>query len=168
MRRRSSTISRRGYPLSELLTSPSERGVDVRDLPVLSLSAPTFQEPIRALTVPGSAWQPMQRETADVCGGSYFWVAWYGLGHFFWHDEEAGLDRLTARTSATASSSAKRSVWGSACRGLRLRLDRYVRRQAIPQQFGPHFSTCRHQRCPRWLESLPLPDALDRLDGPTK
>lgn len=105
-----------------------------------------------------------QTYVAEVISG----LPGMGWGIFFWHDEEAGLDRLTARTSATASSSAKRSVWGSACRGLRLRLDRYVRRQAIPQQFGPHFSTCRHQRCPRWLESLPLPDALDRLDGPTK
>lgn len=55
----------------------------MRDVPVLSLSAPTFQEPIRPLTGPSIACQRMQRETADVYSGCYFWVAWHGLGHKF-------------------------------------------------------------------------------------
>lgn len=88
-----------------------------------------------------------QTYIADVISG----LPGMGWAISFWYDEETGLDQLTARLQQqlrpVPSALHGTLPWG----GLRLRLDRYVRLRAIAQQLGSQFSTCAHQRCPRWL-----------------
>ncbi|MGY3396249.1 hypothetical protein ACVWW6_008840 [Bradyrhizobium sp. USDA 3311] len=74
----------------------------------------------------------LQSYVADVGSG----LPGMGWAINVWHDEKSGFGPANGASSATASSSAKRSVWHSGSRALWLRLDRYATRQEIPQQFG--------------------------------
>jgi hypothetical protein len=96
MRRPSSTISRRGYPFSAILTSPPERGVDaicrsclLSRPPSRSQSAPS---PGQASPVNECREKP-QTYDADV-NSRLPGMSW---AINVWHDDETGLDQLTAR-----------------------------------------------------------------------
>ncbi|MGY3034153.1 hypothetical protein ACVIIV_003323 [Bradyrhizobium sp. USDA 4354] len=83
------------------------------------------------------------------------------------HDEETGLDQLTAHPQKPLRP-APNALYGFCWRALRLRLDRHVRRKHPAAVRAALLGLPSSAVCPRWLESLPLLDALDRLDGPIK
>ncbi|SFV14742.1 hypothetical protein SAMN05192541_12223 [Bradyrhizobium arachidis] len=96
MRRPSSTISRRGYPFSAILTSPPERRVDaicrsclLSRPPSRSRSAPS---PGQASPVNECREKPQTCE-ADVNSG----LPGMSWAINVWHDDETGLEQLTAR-----------------------------------------------------------------------
>ncbi len=182
MRRPSSTISRRGYPFSAILTSPPERGVDAICRSCL-LSRPPSRG--RSAPSPGEA-SPVNecREKPQTCeadvNSGLPGMSW---AINVWHDDETGLDRLTARLQQQL-----RPAPNALCGTLPGKASGYVwiamsgDKQSCSVE--PQFSTCRHRGvpagwsycdCRRWIGSMveshdssqrPLVDSAFALSSP--